>query len=221
MQSVKYHTIPNDNQFKVKDSIEPQLIEVHSAHDVPTSKKRHRSGWRGGMLCGVAAASSVLILSLASIVWISRQHEISPGIHVLYQGSCSRSSDINTVVHLVMNVMSTLLLGASNYAMTVLSSPTRAEIDIWHSRKIPLEIGINSIRNISKISYQRRILWFMLMAASVPLHLMFVTLMERFLDSDSVAVSTRLYIRLHRRTHIPQHWPLMNFWMDVTGQQMA
>lgn len=76
-------------------------------------------------------------------------------------------------LHLIINILSTLLLGASNYSMQCLSSPTRSEIDKAHRQKLWLDIGVPSVRNLRRISASRIALWWLLAASSIPLHLLY------------------------------------------------
>ncbi|KAH0351248.1 hypothetical protein KCU83_g4597, partial [Aureobasidium melanogenum] len=170
-----YQLVPITVQSKTAGFSETiQLIDKPpDLNNVRQPRRQYRKGWRGGMLWDILATVVVLVSSLAITTLVSRQTETSPGIHVLYQGSCSTSKHINTGTHVVMNVLSTLLLGASNFCMTVLSSPTRKEVDYWHSRKVPMDIGINSVRDLFKVSITRRIPWLVLVCTSVPLHLFF------------------------------------------------
>lgn len=71
------------------------------------------------------------------------------------------------------NVLSTLLLGASNYTMQCLASPTREEVDRAHSQNRWLDIGVPSIRNLTRISSHRKVLWWLLVISGVPLHLLY------------------------------------------------
>lgn len=76
-------------------------------------------------------------------------------------------------LHLGINLLSTLLLGASNYTMQCLSAPTRDEINKAHRQRIFLDIGLPSVRNLRRISRRRMTLWWLLAISSVPLHLMY------------------------------------------------
>ncbi|MCJ1431301.1 hypothetical protein MMC27_000652 [Xylographa pallens] len=86
---------------------------------------------------------------------------------------CSDSSQINTGLHLAINILSTLLLGAGNYTMQCLSAPTRAEVDQAHRQGLWLDIGVPSVRNIFRIGKGRVILWVLLGLTSLPLHLLY------------------------------------------------
>lgn len=76
-------------------------------------------------------------------------------------------------LHLAINLLSTLLLGASNYTMQCLSAPTRDEINKAHQQRISLDIGIPSIRNLRRISWNRIVLWWLLALSSVSLHFLY------------------------------------------------
>jgi hypothetical protein len=79
----------------------------------------------------------------------------------------------SSAFHIVINILSTLLLGASNYTMQVLSSPTRGEIDRAHSSNQWLDIGVLSLRNLGRISRRRRFLCVILALSSIPIHLFY------------------------------------------------
>ena len=76
-------------------------------------------------------------------------------------------------LHLGINLLSTLLLGASNYTMQCLSAPTRDEIDKAHQQRISLDVGTLSFQNLRRISWRRVILWWLLALSSIPLHFMY------------------------------------------------
>lgn len=76
-------------------------------------------------------------------------------------------------LHLMVNILSTALLAASNYCMHCLSAPTRQDIDEAHSKRRWLDIGVPSIRNLRSISKARVFLWSLLAISSIPLHLLY------------------------------------------------
>ena len=77
-------------------------------------------------------------------------------------------------LHLAINVLSTILLSASNYCIQCLSSPTRQEVNKAHANAEWLDIGVPSIRDLRYIGWRRIITWWLLGLNSVPLHLMLV-----------------------------------------------
>jgi hypothetical protein len=55
-----------------------------------------------------------------------------------------------------------------------LSAPTRLELDRAHQKGESLDVGILSLRNLSRIPRRKLILWGCLAASSLPLHLLYV-----------------------------------------------
>lgn len=130
-------------------------------------------GWRLGVTLGASFAFIVLLINISLTAWASNHaSSMQNGIGTLIIGSCSTTQRYDSGLHLLINVLSTLLLGASNFTMQVLSSPTRAEVDKAHNRKHWHDIGVPNIRNLKTISRWRTALWLLLLLSSLPLHLM-------------------------------------------------
>ncbi|KAH7132548.1 hypothetical protein B0J11DRAFT_230512 [Dendryphion nanum] len=135
-------------------------------------KFKESAGWRRGVIYCIATSLFVLSFTLTFVVWAATQHKTGSGIVLLFQGSCKKSKRMSIGFHLIINVLSTLLLSASNYCMHVVSAPSRQDIDRMHASKITMDIGLNSFGNILKLPWNRRILWALLGLSSIPLHLM-------------------------------------------------
>lgn len=88
-------------------------------------------------------------------------------------GDCDTIEKHNDGLHLGINILSTLLLSASNYTQQRLVSPTRAEVDQAHLRGKSLNVGVPSLRNLLHISRDRLLLYSVLLATSLPLHLFY------------------------------------------------
>ncbi|KAJ7810106.1 hypothetical protein B0H14DRAFT_3758020 [Mycena olivaceomarginata] len=69
--------------------------------------------------------------------------------------TATRIARISTAIHVVLNVLSGILLGAGNYCMQLLVSPTRHEVDIAHARGAALDIGVPSVTNLPHIDRKR------------------------------------------------------------------
>ncbi|KAH0559694.1 hypothetical protein GP486_003791 [Trichoglossum hirsutum] len=72
--------------------------------------------------------------------------------------------------------------------MQALSAPTRAEVDREHSKKVWLDIGVMSVRNLWRIARFRVIMWCCLGLSSVPLHLMYNSAVFSTLAANEYAV---------------------------------
>ncbi|KAL6709804.1 hypothetical protein ACN47E_000589 [Coniothyrium glycines] len=154
------------------------------------SKRRFFTGWRVGVAVSLAGAMSVFLANLIVTVWVSKRpgYEIVSSIGTLYQGSCARSRRLNVMFHLVINTLSTLLLAASNYCMQVLSAPNREELIQAHASQYWLHIGVPSFRNLRRIGRDRAYLWGILCISSVPLHLLFNSVVFTDLQANNYIV---------------------------------
>ena len=136
---------------------------------------RHR--WREGycfrVLCCALAAGTVLLVNIILIVVVDTKHGISAGFATLQDGDCNKTKRLDLWLHLLINVLSTLLLEVSNYSMQCLSASTRQDLDAGHRGNIWMNIGVPSVKNILRISWPRRLLWCLLVMSSTPLHLIY------------------------------------------------
>ena len=149
--------------------------EEHEILEPTKQHNWHLTGWRFGAFVGVVSATLVLITNVGALVGtITRQSAKDDGRIPLYEGSCSKVRKLNIGIHLAINVLSTILLGASNYCMQCASAPTREEVDKAHKAKKWLDIGVLSRRNLLLISKKRVVLWILLAVSSLPLHLLLV-----------------------------------------------
>ena len=126
------------------------------------------TGWRFGALHFAVWATIVFLINIIVTIWGSTARHSG----VLLDGDCDRVKNLNTGLHVLINVLSTILLSGSNYCMQCLSGPTRSEVDKAHAQGNWLDIGIPSIRNVKHLSRQRIVLWVLLALTSLPLHLL-------------------------------------------------
>lgn len=151
---------------RVDDGLLPDILE-------PRKSRSHIDGWRKGVYSGISATALVLLLNVSIIAYVRAHYASDSGSSQLTSGDCSRVNRVKTGTHLVINLLATGLLSASNYAMQVLISPTRGEVDRAHAKRKWLDIGLPSLRNIPMISKWRLLLWFGLVMSSLPLHLVY------------------------------------------------
>ncbi|RBR17039.1 hypothetical protein FVER53590_28836 [Fusarium verticillioides] len=113
----------------------------------------------------------VVALNIGTTIWAviiyppNRQ-----GIGSIAFGSCHNLSLINTLLHGLINVLSSLILGAGSYCMQLLVGPSRREIDQAHAHGRSLEIGVASFKNLRHIAGKRSIIWAILGITSTLLH---------------------------------------------------
>lgn len=135
------------------------------------------AGWRVGATIAMAGALITLLVNIGIGAYgVNHKTSGSTSSSVLvevFHGDCKKAASFNTYVHLLINVVSTLLLSGSNFCMQCLVAPTRADVDAAHAKMKWLDIGVPSIRNLKHLSRGRRALWGLLVLSSLPLHLMF------------------------------------------------
>lgn len=134
--------------------------------------KRRFAGWRGGVVLAISATSFVLLLNIIFAIIAGAAHHSEPGLTTIYRGDCETFESTYKGLKVLVNVFSTVLLGASNYCMQRLVAPTRSELDTAHAKRMYLDIGKPSVRNLLAIHWVRIVLWFLLALSSLPLHLL-------------------------------------------------
>lgn len=123
------------------------------------------------MFCALIAGFAFFV-NLSLIIWASTKG-FKRGIATIQEGDCNETKRLDLWLHLGINFLSSLLLGASNYTMQCLSAPTRDEISKAHRQQITMDIGIPSVRNLRRISWRRISLWWLIALSSAPLHFMY------------------------------------------------
>lgn len=184
----KYHHAPSVETMELRSSIPRDNNDFDtlksSANDIAEeagpkrsgkatsteSLRRRLSGWRFGIFNFAVWAMIVFIINLVVTIWGTVSFKKSQG--VLSTGECGRTKTLNSGLHVLINVLSTILLSGSNYCMQCLSAPTRGEVDKAHAARRWLDIGVPSVRNLRHISRQRLVLWILLAISSLPLHLL-------------------------------------------------
>lgn len=130
-------------------------------------------GWKFSLKVGAASAAVVfLINTLFLVVTLSTADRGEEGHAVILAGSCPKVRRLNTALHAYINIASTLLLTASSFSMQCLSAPTRQDIDKAHAKKIWLDIGVPSLRNLRHIGLRYTFLWACLAITSFIIHLL-------------------------------------------------
>ena len=137
-------------------------------------ESRFFGGWRSGVSLGLVAAILVFIVNLSVAVWTSTRHITAAGTTTVFEGDCAKARHISLWAHPFINILSTLLLGASNNALQCITSPTREEVEAAHAEDKWMDIGVPSIGNVFRIAGYRRLLWVCLALSSIPLHLLYV-----------------------------------------------
>jgi len=132
--------------------------------------KNLQHGWRRVIIIAAIITAAVLLLNITFAIFTYFRFTASKGVGHIYQGNCVLVERWNTAFHLLINALGTVLLAASSFTMQCLSSPTRSEVDVAHSRGRPMDIGVPSIRNLFYSRYWKGLIWLGLCLTTLPLH---------------------------------------------------
>jgi hypothetical protein len=156
------------------DILEPEYpvksTDVPNApsQDNPSQKRQHFKGWRGGILIGIIATSLVLVVNVSATVLFTTIHKGEDRQRkILFKGSCNRVQQLNLAGHVLIAILNTVLLSASNYSMQCLTAPTRADVDRAHQGhpRSLVEVGVLSFSNL-KIIRKGRVFMLAIMGLS-------------------------------------------------------
>lgn len=164
----------------------------HKSTVSPATGKRQplwRQGHHFGIRCCALAVAIVLLINVITLIVAVLTNKVVDGIIAFEQGDCTATKRLSVGLHLLINLLGTTLLGASNYCMQCVSAPTRNDIDKAHRQRIWIDIGISSIRNSRQISWPRKAIWFLLVVSSVPLHLTYNSVIFPSTSNVDYAVS--------------------------------
>jgi hypothetical protein len=141
-------------------------------NDRPNHQGRF-DGWRFTSLISLIVTGTCLLLNIVFLTYVSLRYPAADWIGAIpIQGGCSAVKSWDSRLHIVLNVLGTALLGASNHNMQCLTSPTRLDVDAAHKNGKWLEIGIPSTKNLRFIAPRKVILWWCLILSTLPLHVL-------------------------------------------------
>jgi hypothetical protein len=166
------------------------LISTTTSHQSPHSSSRSSAsrslpkrlveryfgskflGWRFGALKFAICTTVVFLINFIITVWSTTATRKEKG--VLLETDCTRIKRLNSGLHVLINILSTVILSGSNYCMQVCSAPTRKDVDSAHklANGTWLNVGVPSLRNLRRISWHRIFLWCLMGLSSFPLHLL-------------------------------------------------
>lgn len=116
-----------------------------------------------------SASITAIAVTLTNLIW-TIVLSLNLRSTEIFRGDCQEASRLNSSIHVLINLLSSLLLSASNLCMQLLAAPTRKEVDQAHQKFVWLDIGIPSLRNVRHIAKKRQAVWWILALSSLPLH---------------------------------------------------
>ncbi|KAK6536919.1 hypothetical protein TWF281_001126 [Arthrobotrys megalospora] len=162
--------------------LQDQNFEVVRKRRNPFTAK----AWRTGAILGAVSSFIVFLINTSILIFIETRQ--IPDKETLFEGDCKKAKRFNTIFHIMLNIFSTILLGASNYCSQILMAPTRKEVDKAHREGKWLDIGLISVKNWSCMTSGRRALAAILVLSSLPLHLLYNSTVYLTLQSNSYGI---------------------------------
>lgn len=159
----------------VKDFAERENLGGWFPRIMDDESKSWRIWWSRrsrALMLQIAIIGLILITNLGLTIYAVSSYGSNNGVGLVYEGECSTVTALDLWLHLLINLLSTGLLSASNYCMQLQAAPMRKDVDKAHKAGKWLDIGIPSFRNLMYISWRRRVTWALLAFSSVPIHLM-------------------------------------------------
>ena len=167
-------TIEDGPRFASLEYLGPWFPGANPIHPKPQTWRTWRSKRQMVLICCSIVATLILFINVAATVYFKIKWKTVGDLGTIYRGDCSQSHRLSSSLHIIINVLSTTLLAASNLCMQLLAAPTRQEIDKAHGNYVWLDIGVPSFRNLKHISKWRSRAVFFLATSSIPLHFLYV-----------------------------------------------
>lgn len=145
-------------------------------HSFETSQyvKKNVTGWKVGLRWATIATFTVFFANTIFLIVTIASHGNNDGMATLYSGKCDTVASYDTGIHILINILSTTLLGASSYVMQCLNSPSREQVDQAHAQGKTMDIGMPSFKNARRVGWRQTGLWLSLGISALPLHILSV-----------------------------------------------
>ncbi|KAI1088679.1 hypothetical protein F5B19DRAFT_505454 [Rostrohypoxylon terebratum] len=132
------------------------------------------SGWRQAAKVNSIILATMSMTLIGFLIAATSKNGLDKAVF-FYDGDCDGGNvaQLNTALHLLINIISTLVVTSSNFFMQVLNSPSRQELNTAHFQGSWMGIGIPSVRNVFRVSRFKTWSWVCLLLSSIPIHLLF------------------------------------------------
>jgi hypothetical protein len=150
----------------------PNVLHEKTKDGGPDGSERRSRQWKSRCFIASVFMGSVLIIHVVFMIWAAQRSSGGANIGTIYQGECATVDNINTGLHVLINITTIIATMASACGMYFLSSPTRKEVDEAHARGRSLDIGVLSLRNLR--TWKKKVLFGVLIISSLPIYLLSV-----------------------------------------------
>jgi len=144
----------------------PQILDDENNNLRIWMSKRSRA-----ILMQITLVIVILVTNLAMTSFAVSRYGSQAGVGVIYEGDCDTVNSLDRWLHLLINLLGTGMLSASNYCMQLQAAPTRKMVDDAHEKEKSLDVGVLSLRNVWHAGRWRQASCLLLALSSVPIHL--------------------------------------------------
>ncbi|KAK3987182.1 hypothetical protein QBC44DRAFT_295501 [Cladorrhinum sp. PSN332] len=141
------------------------------------------------ILIHLSIVNLVFFTNLSLTIFALARYGSQKAVGLIYEGDCDKVKSLDQWLHLLINLLSTGMLSASNYCMQLQASPTRANVEKAHKNGKWVDIGVPSFRNLAYISNWKRLSWALLAFSSVPVHMLYNSAVFQSLASSIYTVA--------------------------------
>lgn len=141
------------------------------------------------LLIQIGVITTILAINTGLAIFASVRYGSRDGVGLVYHGPCATVKALDLWLHLLINLLSTGMLSASNYCMQLLVAPTRRSVDRAHANGRWLDIGAPSLRNFRYLGAWKRASWLALGLSSVPIHLVYNSAVFTSLPSSEYTIA--------------------------------
>ncbi|KIW00772.1 uncharacterized protein PV09_07752 [Verruconis gallopava] len=174
------------SEFFIQDHQNQELLLPQSRYKSPRLFRSNFGGLKRTLVFFLCVALSVLLVNIFWLLYAKTHYGgIESGYGIIQRGDCNEVKKTNTWLHLLINILSTLLLTGSNAFMSTYSCPSRKEVDRAHARKKWLHVGMLSFRNLTRIAKRKSLVVILLCLSSVPFHLLYNSMVFVSLSSNN------------------------------------
>lgn len=109
-------------------------------------------GWRAGITLIILLSAIILLVAIVCVVLAASKSLLQPHHSAVLAMKCDVVGQIDQGVGALVNILSFFFIVSATYVSQVLLSPTREEVNTAHQEFHWLDIGIPSLKNLTKVS---------------------------------------------------------------------
>ncbi|RYP32041.1 hypothetical protein DL767_005395 [Monosporascus sp. MG133] len=175
------------SKFANKNELALWFPQIHS--DESNNMRIWLSRRSRMLVIHIILITTILFINFGLTVFAVSRYGSSNGVGLIHDGDCDTVHALDRWTHLLIDLLSTGMLSASNYCMQLQAAPTRANVERARNDGKWLDIGVPSLRNLRYISFWRRLSWALLAFSSVPFHLIYNSAVFQSLSSNDYRIA--------------------------------